>query len=155
MLSIDEIDFHETEVSKAILSDFRSEDDFMCVAVELLKEIGIITGVLINLIPTYARNSNSGWERDDAIVVGLLVRLSKLQRAVTDQVCQKRMEIVQILNSCLVETAVNIVFLLKNGNHQLYQEYIEYSLGKEKRFSRADRTQHCRAWRRTSDRETA
>ncbi len=134
MTTIDGLPFFDTEVSEDVLSNLGSESDFMRVAVELLKEIGVITSYVISVIPTDRLGRRREWNRNEAILVGLLVRLSKLQQAITDQVCQHRLEIAHILYRCLVETTVNLLFLLERNSDQLFQDYVEYSLGKEKQL---------------------
>ncbi len=63
-----------------------------------------------------------------------MVRLTKLQSGFLDQVCQNRREIADIISRPLIETFVNLVYLLTQDKDELIEEYIIYSLRTEKRF---------------------
>lgn len=104
----------------------------MSLAVELFKEVGRITSVLSCAYRLDQQNRPRKWERNEAILGGLMIRINKLQLALLDQMCQSRLEIAMILFRCLAESLINLKYLLKRGNDDLFDEYIEYSLRAEK-----------------------
>jgi len=116
------------------VSKFTSEDDYMSLAVELFKEIGIITLLVAGLYRHDETGSPTAWTRNDAIIGGLFIRLSKMQRGMLDAVCQQRAEIAHLLSRCLFETVINLRYLLIESSDALYDAYVEYSLREEKRL---------------------
>jgi hypothetical protein len=63
-----------------------------------------------------------------------MVRLNKLQIGFLDQMCQKRLELANILFRCLGENIINLKYLLGRKDDSVFEEYIEYSLREEKRL---------------------
>ncbi len=133
-LTINDFEFLRTEVDTEEIKKFDSEDQFMSLAVELLKEVGQITALLSCTYRLDQYGNPRKWERNEAILGGLMVRISKLQLALLDQICQKRLEIAFIIDRCLSESLINLKYLLQRDNDNLFDEYIEYSLREEKRL---------------------
>ena len=104
----------------------------MNLAVELFKEVGNLTSLISCSYRLDENNNPRLWSRNEAILGGLMVRLSKLQIGFIEQICNKRQEIAMIIFRSLSETIVNILYLLKNKKSELFDEYIEYSLRSEK-----------------------
>ena len=134
MLQLKDFTFEKTEVNVEKIKRYDSEDDFMNLAVGLFKEIGIITTVISCTYRLDENNMPRKWTRNEAILGGLMVRLSKLQNSFLDQVCQKRMETAMIILRCLGETLINLNYLLEKNNDELSDKFIEYSLREEKRL---------------------
>lgn len=134
MLKLDDFQFEKTEINEEDIGKLDSEDDFMNLAVELLKEVGIITTVNACTFRFDENNNPRRWSRNEAISGGLMVRITKLQSSFLDQVCQKRMESAMILFRCIGESLINIHYLLRNESNELYNKFIEYSLREEKRL---------------------
>lgn len=134
MLQLDDFNFTKTEVSVERIKKYNSNDSFMSLAVDLFKEIITITVVVSCVYRLDENNKPRKWTRNEAILGGLMVRLSKLQSSFLDQICQKRMEIAMILLRCLGEGLININYLLERNNDELSNKFIEYSLREEKRL---------------------
>lgn len=134
MLKLTDFDFKKTDVSLKKIQRYKSEDSFMTLAVELLKEAAIVTSVISCAYRLDANNMPRKWTRNEAILGGLMVRLCKLQSSFLDQICQKRMETAMIILRCIGENLININYLLKNGSDEMYNKFIEYSLREEKRL---------------------
>jgi hypothetical protein len=132
-LTLSDFEFPKTKVDVEEVRKFASEDQFMFLAVELLKEVAKITAILACSYRGQDDNPRK-WERNEAILGGLMVRTSKLQLALLDQTIQKRLEIAFIIFRCLAESLINLKYLLKRDNDNLFDEYIEYSLREEKRL---------------------
>ena len=133
-LTLNDFEFPRTKVNIEEIKKFDSEDQFMSLAVELLKEVGQITALLSCTYRLDQYGNPRKWERNEAILGGLMVRISKLQLALLDQICQKRLEIAFIIDRCLSESLINLKYLLQRDNDNLFDEYIEYSLREEKRL---------------------
>lgn len=134
LLTLDDFTFPKTEVDVEKIRKFDSEDQFMSLAVELLKEVGQITTILSCAYRFDEYHNPRKWTRNEAILGGLMVRINKLQRGILDQVCQKRLEIANILFRCLTESIVNLKYLLMENSEELFDAYVEYSLRLEKQL---------------------
>ncbi len=115
------------------IANFKSENHFMKVAVDLLIEIGEIACYLYSTHPLDENLAPRKWNRNEAIVMGLMVRIVKLQVEVLDANQKDKLESVQIMARCLCETVINILYLLQNrGNNQFFDQYVAHSLRSEK-----------------------
>lgn len=133
-LTLSDFSFKRNEVDRDKLLGSESEDDFMSLAVELLKEVTQITAILTCMYSHDEQLNPRMLARDEAILSGLFVRLMKLQIGILDNICQRRAEIEAILFRCLSETVVNIIYLIKSNSTSLYEEYVGYSLREEKKL---------------------
>jgi len=124
----------KVEIDITSISAYTREGQFTSLAVELLKETAILTSLLAGTHQLEENNNPRRWTRNEAVLAGLMVRLSKLQRGFLDQACQHRREIADIIFRPLVENIVNLTFLLTKDDPALVEEYIEYSLRTEKRL---------------------
>lgn len=131
-LTLNDFEFPKTKVNVEEIRKFASEDQFMSLAVELLKETAQITALLACTYRLDSEGNPRKWRRNEAVVGGLMVRISKLQMAFLDQMCQNRMEIANIISRSLAEGIFNLIYLLKNSSDELFDDYIEYSLKTEK-----------------------
>ncbi|MBT6053348.1 MAG: hypothetical protein HOI47_09855 [Candidatus Scalindua sp.] len=132
--TLSDFDLKQTEINPEDIKKYTSEDDFMFLAVDLGKEILEYTSILAFSYRLDDKNLPRTWKRNEAIIGGLLVRLSKLQNSILDTVCEKREEIALILLRSAIETAINCEFLIKNDSDELYDEYVKYSLREEKKL---------------------
>ena len=133
-LSLKDFDIKKVEVKTEDVKAYKSEDQFTGLAVELLKETGIILSIVACAYRFDDANRPRKWTRNEAILGGLAIRMSKLLQGLLDQTCQNRREIAEILFRCLSETAINLSYLLKESSDKAYEEYIDYSLREEKRL---------------------
>ena len=133
-LTLNDFKLPRTKVNVEEIKKFNSEEQFISLAVELLKEVGQITVILSCAYRLDEKNDPKKWTRNEAILGGLMIRISKLQMGLLDQICQKRLEIAMILFRCLAETLINLRYLLKRNSEEIFDEYIEYSLREEKRL---------------------
>ncbi len=135
-LKIKDFNLEKTVVDLQELEKFHSQEQYVSLGVELLKEAGRITTLLAFAHPLDNMNKPRKWTRNEAISSGLMVRLTKLQLGIVDATERQRMEIAHILSRCLAETIINLKYLLKKGkeSENIYQEYIEYSLVEEQRL---------------------
>ena len=134
MLTLKDFYFKKTIVSSEEMGRYQSNDQFMHLAVELLKEVAVVTSVISCAYRLNDKNDPRDWTRNEAILGGLMVRISKLISSFLDQICQKRLETAMILFRCLGESIINVSYLLKNQSEGTFDEYIEYSLREEKRL---------------------
>ncbi len=133
-VGLDEVKPEKVKVDAEEVKRFTSEGQFMSLAIELLKEVAITTSILGCTIPFDLQGKRRKWNRNEAILVGHMIRLAKLQSGFLDQVCQNRREIADILFRPLMETLINLRFLLAQNDSKVFDEYVEYSLRTEKKL---------------------
>lgn len=136
LLEIKDFNLEKTKVDLQELKNFQSQEQFVAIGRELLKEAGRITGLLAFAHPLDTINRPRKWTRNEAILSGLMVRLTKLQLGIIDATEKQRMEISHILFRCLAETTINLKYLLVKGKESkdIYEEYMRYSLQEEQRL---------------------
>lgn len=117
-------------VTKEQLAAFNTRSEFSGLAHELYKEA---TGVV--LVCAGARASEAALlNRDHAILVGMLIRIYKFMRSIailTAGSPQSR-EAVYALNRCVVETVINLYYLMLKDDPALFDDFVAKSLGPEK-----------------------
>ena len=119
---IERVDFDASD-----LQAFTSEDDFTGLGVSLLVEAGSYLIVASSIL-----DDRAGWDRDDAILGGLLVRLYKLTSALLDQVCQRRAEVAQIICRLAIETIVDLRYLFRHLDSELGDDFVRSSFRQER-----------------------
>lgn len=116
------------------ISKFSNESEYMNAIVELHKNtISLLHK--INHLRYFDNNEKPRkLNREEAIVGGNLTRLAKLNTSLLQNVCEHKIEICFILNRCIYETQINILYFLKNGEENNYKNYVKNSLITEKEF---------------------
>lgn len=115
------------KIDPAALLALDDEDDFTDLAVQLVIEAASYAIVAHSIL-----DARAGWERDEAILGGLMVRLYKLLSALLDQVCQRRAEIAQIMCRLAFETVVDIRYLLGKLDTELGDDFVKTSFRQER-----------------------
>ena len=101
------------------------------VAFELYKETLSIVNFTAQLFDNSAAN-NGGWPRNQAICAGLLVRIGKFMLVVTQLSATKnRADVVMALNRSIMESAINLEFLVGKTDNKFFDQFITSSLGPE------------------------
>jgi hypothetical protein len=118
------------EVFPDELAKFTDEEEFTKLSVDLMIEQGSWTCLVASLLPGDTRK----WDRDQAILGGLLVRSYKLASALLDQTCQHRRETTFVLGRLAIECMINIQYLVITKSKDVYQAYVIDSLRHEKRL---------------------
>jgi hypothetical protein len=101
-------------------------------AFELYKE----SSILLNLIASMAESPEEkvhGVPRNQAICVGLIIQIAKLMLGVVQlSATRNRGEVVQALNRCILEPAINLQFLVTMDTAEHYDRFVSYSFGPER-----------------------
>ncbi|HEX3681210.1 MAG TPA: DUF5677 domain-containing protein [Bryobacteraceae bacterium] len=112
--------------------DVHSCHDLTRGAFELYKE----TGMIVNLAASvYVSDDDSEYplSRNEAIAVGLLVRLSKFMLVVAQLAAEnERGDVIFVLNRCILESATNLAYLLQKDEEAVYDQFVLSSFGPEK-----------------------
>jgi hypothetical protein len=111
------------------IAAFKSESAFLVLATNLMIEVAsyVCIGASLSSHP-------NGWDRDQAVVGGNMVRLYKLMSAFLDQSNQDRAETVTIVSRLMFETIVSIRYLAANLSPALVDSYFRESLRHERRL---------------------
>jgi hypothetical protein len=101
-------------------------------AFELYKEAASVVNLASHLLDESAA-INGGWQRNQAICAGLLVRISKFMIVVTQlSAGGNRAEVIAALNRSILETAVNLEFLVTANDGQYFDKFVTIGLGPER-----------------------
>lgn len=72
-------------------------------------------------------------ERDQAILNGMMMRICKYMKAVLKLASERSDgDVINALNRCILESTVNMEYLLVRGETKAFDEFVERSLGPEK-----------------------
>ena len=118
--------------STSDIEKFENEDSFMDAYVELLKQSIELVYRIVGIKYCDKNGIPKIIEKDDAVVAGNLTRLIKLCTSFLQNICEGKLEICYILNRCIAETAINVKFILIEGEERVKKNYIKYSLITEK-----------------------
>jgi hypothetical protein len=133
-LDVDALLGSRLTITREQMEQYKSREQYIALGVDLLRDVGKIAAALASVYPLDSDGQPRRWTRNESIVGGPMVRLTKLQRGLYDAMCADHLEIAVILMRCLGETALNIEYLLRLGSDSLYDDYVEYSLREEKRL---------------------
>jgi Family of unknown function (DUF5677) len=102
------------------------------VAFELYKETGVVVRVVAHLLDEDAA-AKGGWSRNQAICAGLMIRIYKFMLVVVQLSAKgNRAEVVSALNRSIMESAVNLEFLVNKTDDKFFDQFVKFSLGPEK-----------------------
>lgn len=134
ILNTENLFSEKVNVNKEEILKYKTEDQFIAILIELLKEISIFTYHSATIYSTDNYDNPKKWTRNEAILGGLMVRATKLQSSFLDQLCQNRLEIAIIIFRCLSETLINLKYLLEKKDDKIFDDYVEYSLKNESKL---------------------
>lgn len=109
-----------------------NDDKIDGIVFELYKEAASVVNLAAHLF-SEAGSARGGWPRNQAICGGLLVRIMKFMVVVTQlSVKGNRAEVVLALNRCIMESAINLEFLVRRDDNKFYDQFVKLSLGPER-----------------------
>ncbi len=102
------------------------------VVFELYKEAVSVVNLAAHILDETA-SVKGGWPRNQAICAGLMVRIAKFMVVVT-QLSAKgdRAEVVSALNRSIMESAINLEFLVSTNDDKYFDKFVKFSLGPER-----------------------
>ena len=108
---------------------FDNEHEYMEVCIELM---GYLLETLHDVIALTIKSKrySKGLKRNDAMLAGLMVRGAKLFEGTLGMARQKKMELAHIFFRCLVETSVNLAYLL-NKDDSYFETFVDASFRRE------------------------
>ena len=126
--SIEEVLRPPVEISEDLLEHCRETGQFGPLLLELYMEAG---GLVCISSSVYVHHNEDSLklDRNQAICAGLLVRMSKLMQSVIKLSADiEHGETVEILDRCILESAVNLMYLLKLDDDQVYDRFVRSGL---------------------------
>lgn len=96
-------------------SSFQSNDDFMGFTVELMNRALYLLRVGVSLAPSQEA-AERGYSKHRAIVVGHMVRITKLYEGLLIHVSRRQLELAAIFTRLIFEAAVRLEYLIKSKN---------------------------------------
>jgi hypothetical protein len=110
----------------------KSAEKINAIAFELYKESLSIVNFVAHLIDELA-SLRGGWPRNQAICAGLMVRISKFMRVVMQlSATRDRAEVVCALNRSIMESAINLEFLVRTNDEKYFDQFVKLCLGPER-----------------------
>lgn len=129
--TVDELIGQPTDVSTINID---SKSALLKVAFGLYRETAMVAVLSAHLYESYEQEKGA-LLREQAICVGLIVRISKFMSSVLALLCDNNREhgeVIMSLNRCIIESAINLKFFSEKAKLQDFEEYIKSSLKPEK-----------------------
>ena len=120
------------KITEAMLEDCRAKGQFGSLVFELYREAG---GLISAISASYLGNTGDTvkFDRNQAICVGLLIRISKLMLSVVKLSSDiEHGETVEVLNRCIIESCVNLRYLLLKDCDEVYDLFVKNGLRAER-----------------------
>ena len=120
------------EVTDELIRACQEKGQFGALLFDLYKETG---GLLTVTSAAYVGcpGDSVGLERNQAICAGLLVRISKLMLSVVKLSSGiEHGETVQVLNRCIIESIVNVRYLMLKDSKEVYDKFVRNGLRPER-----------------------
>ena len=135
MDNIEELAGPPVEVTQELLEECRQKGQFGALVFELYKEAGRL--VCISSATSVGHNGDEvKFGRNQSICAGLLVRIFKLMLSVAKlSAIVEHGETVQALNRCILESGINLMYLLHKDDGNVYDRFVKGSLLAERELS--------------------
>ncbi|HUT21871.1 MAG TPA: DUF5677 domain-containing protein [Candidatus Bipolaricaulota bacterium] len=130
-ITIDELIGPPIDISKL---DVSSKSALSKAAFDLYRETAMVAVLASHLYESY-QPERSALPRDQAIGIGLIVRISKFMSSVLALLCDKEREhgeVIMSLNRCIIESAINLKFFCEEALELDFEEFVKSSLKPEK-----------------------
>jgi len=116
-------------IDNKTLPDFKkNNNEYMKFAVESSNNVRYLMFVAAGMIS----EGKDGYNREDAVIVGLFVRLCKLYDTLCWHAAENHAEIVQIFVRLIFESSINLEYLMTNGKKSIENFiFISYKATKE------------------------
>jgi Family of unknown function (DUF5677) len=118
----------KTPVVPEAIAAFTDSEDHFELSFNLLRE----TTQLAVILGGISIGERPGWNRNQAVVGGHLVRLTKLLRSFMDEVNDRREEIAWVVLRMTAECIINLRYLLANYSDELVDSFVYQSLQHER-----------------------
>ncbi len=117
------------------ISGIKGENDpekVNAVVFGLYKETVSVVNLAAHLLDE-AASVKGGWPRNQAICAGLMIRIAKFMVVVIQLSAKRdRLEVVLALNRSIMESAINLEFLVTKNDDRYFDQFVKFSLGPER-----------------------
>ena len=129
---LDELIGQPIRVDEEVLGACREKGEFGELSFNLYREAAALVWVTCNAY-YHTETNGMGLTRNQAICAGLLSRVSRLMMSVLKLSSgTEHGETVQILNRCILESSVDLQFLLKKDDNTMFERFVETGLKGER-----------------------
>jgi len=118
--------------SEKQIEKFADEDEYMDAYVELLKQTIQSFWQVVQLKYCDEFGKPMTIDKENAVLGGNIIRLLKLSTSYLQNICEGKSEICYIIGRSLAETAINLKYMLIEGEERVKRNYIKHSLITEK-----------------------
>ncbi len=123
-------EIEEWMLSRPDPSNFKTDDDFMNYTVDIMNFTLYLLKVGCALIPR-EQSSFNGYTKRRAIIIGHLVRITKLYEGLLIHISKRQLELAAIFNRLIFESVIRTRYLMKARNKS-FQNFILISYRPEK-----------------------
>jgi hypothetical protein len=109
------------------LEQAEEERAFDLTCTRLLHSLAAAVTDAADLLPEDESGTNCPWTRDEGVLAAMVVRCSKLLRAYAANFEERRLEVCNYLGRGLIETTIDLRYLLHFGTSELFQRFVAYS----------------------------
>jgi Family of unknown function (DUF5677) len=127
-MHIDEFEYEPFEIDEAVLGSATDEEPFAHAAFELHRDLGKSLVLVAGALRLDEAGEPRGLTLDEAVLAGLIVRCMKLQHGILGSAAPQRLELVNFFMRGIVESAVNLRYLLLENSPELFERFRRYSL---------------------------
>jgi len=113
-------------------SSLKNDDDFMNVIVDVMSRALYILRVGVSLVPPNDKKEEKGYTKHPAIIVGHMIRLTKLYDGFCHHVAKRQLEHAGIFMRLIHETEVRINYFIKAHKGKAFKSYILTSYRSER-----------------------
>lgn len=118
-------------VTDEVVADLVNKRHFGRLGFEILKETGVLTSIISSV--QRGGEKTDVLPRNRALCAGLLLRMAKFMQAVAKlSTEQGHGPVIAALFRCIVESAVNVMYLIKHDDDELYDSFIKTGLSVER-----------------------
>jgi hypothetical protein len=129
-----EVELFDYEVDAEALKRATDDRGFVEAGLDLLKEITQIIIVLASGTRMTPDDRGQHWTRDEAVLGGLMVRLMKLLVGFIEGATKHGGEIANYFTRGLLETAINLRYLIQRDSPEAFQAFVAHSFRNDKRL---------------------
>ena len=123
-------DIPPVQIDEDVIKSFKTQNEFSCLGVELSKELACVATIIV----CSRLKEEECFERNDAIIYALAIRLNKLYSSMLENYCNNKAEIVKILERCFFDSYIDLLCLTKETNNEKFDNFVKHSLNQDYTF---------------------
>lgn len=134
LLPLSEVGVDSTAVDFDGLTVADDEEPYVAAAFAVLRDVAVIVVVLASISRRTRDGRPNPLTRDEAVLGGLVVRITKLLHGLLGAAAQNRAEITNYFTRGVLETAINIRYLIQRDSLEAFEAFVAHSFRNDKRL---------------------